>query len=267
MFVFKERNGVKFLTIEEFEATGLVKHCFSTRIGGVSTGEAASLNFGFSRKDTKENVIENFKIISDVVGVDFESLVLTDQVHGSTVREVTPADRGKGLTVESDISQVDAFVTNCAGVTLVTFHADCIPVFFLDPVKKAIGLAHSGWKGTYENISKNVVEKMKTLYGTNPKDLICAVGPSIMTCHFEVGDDVADMFGKCYGKEFIKQYDKPHIDLTAIVEKQLRSCGVESIVQSEICTYCQRDVFYSYRGDDHKTGSLIAMMCLTNEEG
>ena len=262
MFELREKDGVKYVVITEFEDTNLVNHCFSTRIGGVSTGEAGTLNFGFSRKDTRVNVLENFKIICKTIDVDFEKLVLTDQVHDNKVYKVTQKDAGKGITRESDIKCIDAFVTNVPHIPIVTFHADCIPVFFLDTNKKAIGLAHSGWKGTYENISKNVVDKMVQEYGTNPSDLICGIGPSIMECHFEVGDDVADMFAEKYGDEFVKMYDKPHINLTAIVEKQLRQCGVLKVVQSGICTYCNKNIYYSYRGDNHKTGSLISIMAL-----
>lgn len=262
MFELREKDKVKYLVITEFEDTNLVNHCFSTRIGGVSTGEAGTLNFGFGRKDTRENVIENFKIICKTINVDFERLVLTDQVHDNKVYKVTEDDAGKGVLRESDIKCIDAFVTDVPGVPIVTFHADCIPVFFLDPVKKAIGLAHSGWKGTYSNISKNVIDKMRVEYGTCPSDLMCGIGPSIMKCHFEVGEDVAQMFGEKYGEEFIEMHNKPHIDLTAIVEKQLRECGVSNIVQSGICTYCNNDIYYSYRGDNHKTGSLISIMAL-----
>lgn len=262
MFELKEKNKVKYLVITEFEDTNLVNHCFSTRIGGVSKGEAGTLNFGFSRKDTRENVLENYKIICETIDVDFQKLVLTDQIHDTIVYKVTEKDAGKGIIKESDIKGTDALVTNVPGIPIVTFHADCIPIFFLDTVKKAIGLAHSGWKGTYGNISKNVVDKMVAEYGTNPGDIICGIGPSIMQCHFEVGDDVAQMFGKRYGNEYIKMYQKPHIDLTAIVERQLRECGVKNIVQSDICTYCNNDIYYSYRGDNHKTGSLISIMAL-----
>lgn len=262
MFELREKDGVKYLVITEFEETSLVNHCFSTRIGGVTTGEAGTLNFGFSRKDTRENVLENFKIICKTIDVDFEKLVLTDQEHDTKVYKVTKDDEGKGIIRQSDIKCIDAFVTNVPGIPIVTFHADCIPVFFLDAKNKAIGLAHSGWKGTYGNISKNVVEKMTEEYGTKPNDLICGIGPSILECHFEVDDDLADMFSQRYGEEYIKMYDKPHINLTAIVEKQLKDCGVEKIVQSDICTYCNNDVYYSYRGDNHKTGSLISIMAL-----
>lgn len=262
MFELREKDKVKYLIITEFEETNLVNHCFSTRIGGVSTDEAGTLNFGFTRKDTRENVLENFKIICRTIGVDYNNLVLTDQVHDNKVYKVTEKDAGKGITRKSDIKCIDAFVTNVPHIPIVTFHADCIPVFFLDTKNKAIGLAHSGWKGTYSNISKNVIDKMAEEYGTNTKDLICAIGPSIMECHFEVGDDVAQMFAERYGIEFIKMYDKPHINLTAIVEKQLNSCGVEKVVQSNICTYCNNDIYYSYRGDNHKTGSLISIMAL-----
>ncbi len=262
MFELREKDKVKYLVITEFEETNLVNHCFSTRIGGVSTGEAGTLNFGFTRKDTRENVLENFKIICKTINVDYNRLVLTDQVHDSKVYTVTEDDVGKGITRESDIRCIDALVTNIPNIPIVTFHADCIPVFFLDTKNKAIGLAHSGWKGTYNNISKNVIDKMMDEYGTYPKDLICGIGPSIMECHFEVGDDVAQMFSEKYGCEFIKKYEKPHINLTAIVEQQLAQCGVLNIVQSNICTYCNNDIYYSYRGDNHKTGSLISVMAL-----
>lgn len=265
LFEFKEKNGVKFLTVGEFEATGLVRHCFSTRIGGVSVGEAASMNFGLSAEDSVDNVFENFKIICKTIGTDFESIVFADQVHKTNVRVVTDVDKGKGLLKKSDIKETDALVTDCPGVTLVTFHADCIPVFFLDVRKKAIGLAHSGWKGTYENISENVVKKMKETYQTDPSDLICAVGPSIRACHFEVGEPVADIFEKRYGKKYIKEYGKPHVDLASIVKSQLEKCGVGKVVMSDICTYCRNDIFYSYRGDNRKTGRLIAMMSLKEE--
>lgn len=262
MFELREKDGVKYLVITEFEDTNLVNHCFSTRIGGVSTGEAGTLNFGFTRRDTRENVLENFKIICKTIDVDYKKLVLTDQVHDNKVYMVTESDAGKGITRESDIKHIDALVTNIPGIPIVTFHADCIPVFFLDVNKRAIGLAHSGWKGTYSNISKKVVEKMVEEYGTNPKDLMCGIGPSIMQCHFEVGDDVAQMFRDKYGDDFIEIKTKPHINLTSIVEKQLRECGVENIFQSNICTHCNNDIYYSYRGDNHKTGSLISLMAL-----
>lgn len=262
MFELREKDNVKYLVITEFEDTNLVNHCFSTRIGGVSTGEAGTLNFGFSRKDTRENVLENFKIICKTIDVDFNRLVLTDQVHDNRVYKVTEKDAGKGIMAESDIKRVDAFVTDVPEIPIVTFHADCIPVFFLDTKQKAIGLAHSGWKGTYSNISRNVVEKMTEEYGTNPKDLICGIGPSILECHFEVDVDLADMFAQKYGNEFIKMYEKPHINLPAIVERQLVDCGVEKVVQSNICTFCNNDIYYSYRGDNHKTGSLISIMAL-----
>lgn len=262
MFELREKDGVKYLVITEFEDTNLVNHCFSTRIGGVSTGEAGTLNFGFTRRDTRENVLENFKIICKTIDVDYKKLVLTDQVHDNKVYKVTESDAGKGITRESDIKHIDALVTNIPNIPIVTFHADCIPVFFLDVNKRAIGLAHSGWKGTYSNISKKVVEKMVEEYGTNPKDLMCGIGPSIMQCHFEVGDDVAQMFRDKYGDDFIEIKTKPHISLTSIVEKQLRECGVENIFQSNICTHCNNDIYYSYRGDNHKTGSLISLMAL-----
>lgn len=262
MFQINEKNGVKYLTISEFQDTGLVRHCFSTRAGGVSTGEAAGLNLGFARKDTRENVLRNFQLLCDAIQVPAERLVLTDQVHGCSVRAATEEDAGKGIVRASDIRGVDALVTNVPNLPLCTFHADCIPLFLLDPVRRAIGLAHSGWKGTYLNIAKNTVETMQKQYGTNPADLLCGVGPSIGVCHFEVDEALAQEFSQKYGGRFIVQKQKPHVDLTAIVHQQLQDCGVQKVIQSGICTFCSKDLFYSYRGDRHRTGSLASVMML-----
>ena len=258
MFRLDEKNKIKYLINTEIESTGLVTHCFSTRIGGVSTGEAATMNFGFKRKDTRENILENFRRLSEVLNFDVNRCVLTNQVHNNIVRAVTNDDAGKGLVRESDIIGVDALVTNERDLPIFSFHADCTPIIFLDPVKKAIGVTHSGWKGTTLNIVQKTVDKLKECYGTAPSDLICAMGPSIGECHFEVDKDVADLFPQ----EFVKMYEKPHVDLWGVVESQLKNAGVGKIEMSRICTFCNNDLYYSYRGDNHCTGNTVAMIML-----
>jgi YfiH family protein len=254
MFKLNDVNGVKFMTIESFEKTLLVAHGFSTRVGGVSTGEASSLNLGIHRKDTPQNVQENFRLLCNAAGLDKNAIVMTDQVHGDNVHVAKRCDIGKR------IAKTDALITNEKGVVLCTFHADCIPIFFLDPVKKAIGLAHCGWRGTRLKIGVKVVEKMKAEYGCRPEDILVGIGPSIGVCHFEVDRDVADLFDEKY----VQMHQKPHIDLRQMCRDDLQSAGIrpDNITVSDICTYCSRDLFFSYRGDNMKTGSMASVMQL-----
>lgn len=252
MFKLNEKNKIKYYTIQAFEDSGLVRHAFSTRIGGVSTGEAATMNFGFNRKDTVENIYKNFELLCNAVGIDNRSLVMTKQVHGNDVYAAKKVDIGKR------IEAVDALVTNEAGVAICTFHADCTPLFFLDTKKKAIGLAHSGWRSTLLNIAAKTIEKMQSEYGCDPSNIIAAIGPSIGPCHFEVDSDVAEAFDEKY----ITRKDKPYIDLWRMCADQIIAAGVkeESLTSADICTFCSRDILYSYRGDKGKTGSMAAIL-------
>ena len=268
MFKHNKINNIEFLTITEFDKSGLVRHGFSTRKGGVSLGEAGTMNFGFNRKDTRENIVKNFELFCTVLGVDYKKIVFTNQTHEDVVYAVTKKDIGKGLMTISDIKGVDALVTNIPNIPLCTFHADCMPLFFLDTNKKAIGLTHSGWKSTLLNIAQKTVQKMQSEYGCNPADIIVAIGPSIGVCHFEVGQGVADKFKEKFGDEYIINGETPHIDLWQLCKSQLINAGILShnITITDICTFCNNDLFYSYRGDNHKTGSMVSIMELRGED-
>ena len=257
MFKFNDVNGVKYMTISAFEETNLVNHAFSTRIGGVSMGEAAALNLGFNRKDSVENIYENFRLLCGAAGVDDKSLVMAKQVHGSKVYSAQSGDAGRR------IDGVDALITNSPDVAICTFHADCIPIFFLDPIKKVIGLAHSGWRGTVANIARKTVEEMESKYNCRPNDILAAIGPSIGVCHFEVDAEVAALFGE----EYITGGEKPRIDLRRVCFDSLTAAGVPTpgITLTDICTYCSNDIFFSYRGDNKKTGSMAAVMQLRGD--
>ncbi len=264
-FKLVTKGNLEYLTIPSFEETGLVKHCFTTRRGGVSTGEAASLNLSFKRKDTPENVHKNFEIICSAIGVDHKRIVFSDQTHGKGIYIPTEKDVGKGLYRESDITDADGLVTIERNVPLCTFYADCVPLFFLDPNKKIIALVHSGWKSTMLEIGKEAVAVMKSL-GSNPRDILAAIGPSIGPCHFEVGEEVAGQFISKFGSEIADRTvgDKTYINLWTTNVNILLSSGIpdDNITLAKICTYCENDRFYSYRADNHKTGSLCGIMQL-----
>ena len=161
------------------EQTGIVGHCFSTRYGGVSEGFLGSMNLSFSRGDKKENVEENFRRITSVLGKSTKDLVFTDQTHTTNVRKVTAEDAGCGIVKDRGYTDIDGLITDEPGLVLATFYADCVPLYFVDPVHRAIGLSHSGWRGTAGRMGAVTLAAMEREYGTKPQDVICAIGPSI----------------------------------------------------------------------------------------
>ena len=257
---------IQFRNLKKYD--DIVTHCFTTKKGGVSTGEYTSLNLGFNRNDTRENVEENYQRICKVLNVKYESMVLSKQIHGNSIKEIYAEDMGKGTVKESDIYGYDGLITNVPGVALVTFYADCVPVFFLDPVKKVIALAHSGWKGTVLEIAREAILKMVGVYGCAVENIETAIGPSIGQCCFEVDEDVYIEFkakfqwmDQC---SLLKANAKWHIDLQEVIRRTLLDTGVknEKISISGICTMCNKHIFFSHRGDKGKTGSLTAIMML-----
>lgn len=256
---------IEFKNLKKFD--NILAHCFTTRLGGVSTGECSTLNLSFNRNDSRSNVVRNYHILADALGVDFDKMVLSNQIHDNKIRYIGADDAGKGLSKESDIVGYDGLTTNVPGIPLVTFYADCVPVLILDPVKKAITAVHSGWKSTLENISSEALKLMKEIYNSNMEELQIAIGPSICKSCFEVGEEVYKLFVNKYAwcNTYIeKQNEKYCIDLQQIIRKVLMDGGVpeENILLSDVCTKCNKDVFFSYRGDQRKTGSLAAVMML-----
>ena len=183
----KEENGVVWLEFPGLSSTGMVHHGFSTRLGGVSQGKFATMNLTFTKGDNPEHVMENYRRMARVLKVDEKRMVLSWQTHTTNVRVVTEEDAGKGIIRERDYKDVDGLITNVPGITLVTFFADCVPLYIVDPVHGAIGLSHSGWRGTVRRMGKKTLEAMNLEYGTRPEDVIAAIGPSICQDCFEIG--------------------------------------------------------------------------------
>lgn len=260
-------DGVKIIKFKNFEKYRNLKHAITTRCGGVSTGECASLNMSFGRKDERSNVEENFKRVCKVLDIEYEKLVFSNQIHGNKIWQADEKDRGKGIVKASDIVGYDGFVTNKAGIALVTFFADCVPVILYDPYRKAVASLHSGWKGTLKGISIEGLIMMKKLYGSNPDDIEAGIGPAIGKCCFEVQEDVASEFLSVKG---VQQYvvscgnKKWKIDLKGIIGKTLIENGVKqhNICTSELCTMCEQNLFFSHRRDHGKTGSMAAIVQL-----
>lgn len=259
-----------FLTYNRLSEIPFIRHAFSTRLGGVSEGEFASMNLSFGRGDADENVHENYKRLCKAAGFDYDSLVASKQVHETVVRKVTKENRGVGIYKPVDMPSVDALITIDPEVTLVTYYADCTPIFFVDTKTHAIGLAHAGWRSTVGEIALKVVEKMTAEYSTDPDDLVCAVGPVIGKCCYEVSADCADEFRKLFGSdtEVISagnKEDKFMIDLALANKLILMKAGVkeENIVISDLCTQCNSDLLWSHRATGGKRGTMSAFMQIT----
>ncbi|MBQ9613531.1 MAG: peptidoglycan editing factor PgeF [Lachnospiraceae bacterium] len=260
---------VPVLSFPALSATGIVEHGFSTRIGGVSTGVYSTLNFSVPRGDAPENVAENFRRIGAALGTDPEHMVLSHQIHKANVLRVDEKDAGKGTVRELTWDDADGLVTNTPGLTLVTFFADCVPVMFVDPVHRAIGSCHSGWRGTVLRISRNVLLKMKEEFGTAPSDVYCAIGPSICRSCYEISDEVADEFRKEFpGHEHELLFDvhggHAHLDLWEACRLTLLEAGVpaEHISVTDICTACNPDLLFSHRAAKGQHGLFCGFIRL-----
>ena len=188
--LLNEKNGVTYLTFEDF-GDDRIRYAYSTRLGGVSEGCFAEMNLSFTRGDEEAHVLENYKRMLSVLEATPEDITCTFQTHTTNIRQVSSADRGKGVIRERDYTDIDGLVTDEPGIVLSIFAADCVPLLFYDPVHTAIGAAHAGWRGSVDNMAEKMVRAMNVLYGTLPADMRCTIGPSICADCYEVSEDVA----------------------------------------------------------------------------
>lgn len=251
------------------DETGIVEHCFTTRLGGVSEDIYASLNFSFVRGDKPESVLENYRRVAQVFGKTADDFVCTDQTHTTTVLRVGKKECGCGVTKERLYADVDGLITNESGVILSTFYADCVPLYFVDPIHKAIGLSHSGWRGTAGRMGRSTLEAMEQAFGTNPAEVYAAIGPSICRECYEISEDVAEHFlkeFKGHEEEILlnKGNGKYQLDLWQANEIVMLDAGIlpEHLAVTNICTCCNSEVLFSHRASHGKRGNLAAFLML-----
>ena len=273
-FIQREVNGVVFLASPLLSGDG-VRHGFSTRLGGVSQGHLASMNLRFesdildpeNRDPEIGRVRTNYRLLCEALGMDRERVVLSRQVHQDTVRVVTEADAGKGLSRPRDYDGADGLVTDVPGLPLFVFSADCITVLLHDPVRRAVGAVHAGWRGTALGIVKKAVETMTAAYGTDPGDLRAAIGPGIGPCCFETHGDVPEALLAGMGEEarpFIAPHgaEKFRVDLKGVNRRWLELAGVERIEVCDLCTACRGDLFWSHRRLGSRRGVQVSAIAL-----
>ena len=259
MIITKKTGTLEMLVAENISAP----HCFTTRLGGVSTGIFDSLNLGLNRGDDPENVVENYRRIGAVLGFTPEDVVNARQTHSDIVVKVGRANRGN-LTVPGASPECDALITNEPGVALYVSTADCTPILLHDPVTGAVGAVHAGWRGTASAIGGKAVEAMVREFGCDPAHIRAAIGPNVGFCHFETDADVPNAMRDAFGPEvepFIRSVgDKYYVNLKEINALILRRAGVRHIEISDACTMCQPHRFWSHRitrGQRGAQGAII----------
>ena len=278
-------------------ASGMAQHMITMRRGGVSSGIYATLNLSFGRGDDDANVHENIRRVAAAFGTDEAHMVFSHQVHETNVLRVTAADAGMGVTRPMEWPSADGLVTNEPGLVLGAFFADCVPLLFLDPVHRAVGVSHSGWRGTAGRIGRVTLEVMSREFGTDPADVLVGIGPSICQDHYEVSEDVAARFreefpdgaegAECadpgagaagiYAGEAGGEVRRTHpmlryagrpghmqLDLWEACRVTLLEAGVpeENIHVTDICTCCNPDLLFSHRASHGRRGNIGAFIML-----
>lgn len=273
----REKEGVVYYTFPAFEALPFVRHGFSTRLGGVSEGIYSSMNLSFTRGDDPACVRENFRRFCAAAGMDDRQVVVSAQEHHVNLYNATAADRGRGVDRERGYADVDGLLTDEPGVVLCTQYADCVPLLFVDPVRRVVATSHAGWKGTVARIGAVTVERMAADYGCRREDILAAVAPSIGPCCFEVDEPVFTAFFQAFSQAFAEEggfnadcYEKKsggkyHLNLWEINRRTLREAGLpaENITVTDLCTRCHPDLFWSHRAAGPQRGSLAAFIALS----
>lgn len=279
-------SPVWHLKFAPFEKSGFVRQCFSTRLGGVSSGMYESMNLTFNdvgpyKADTEENVLENFRRMSSVINIPTERMVYSKQTHTTNVMAVSDEHAGMGIVRKRSFDNIDGLITKTAGLCLVTSFADCIPVVMADERHRCIASVHAGWRGTVGNIAAKAVSAMSREFGSLPEDLTAFIGPGICADCYEVGEDVAERFKNTYneeergvilGKKTAGAKDilqnaalqnealqgKFYLNLPAANYFNLLNAGLkpENIYVSDICTCCNSEVLFSHRASGGRRGIL-----------
>ncbi|MBQ4610528.1 MAG: peptidoglycan editing factor PgeF [Clostridia bacterium] len=267
-FLYKKTPaGTGLYCAASLEEAGGVSHGFSTREGGITTDPPyASLNLSWNRCGSEEEVIANFRIFAEGAGVDYDDMAVVNHEHGNTVLRLEREHRGRGFSLEP-LPFCDGIITNDPAVALVTSHADCGAYFFYDPVHRAAGMAHAGWKGTILRIGARMAERMAEEYGTDPADIIAAAGPCICKDCFEVDEDLGKRFASEFAQEGIMRPGGPgkaYVDLELAAAVQFIEAGIrpENITLMNACTYENEKMFFSHRRDKGVTGSMAAFIKL-----
>ena len=260
-------NGLIYDTADGLSAAGGVRHAFTTRLGGVSSAPCDSLNFFENHGDPLENILENYRLLGEAVGLDMTRAVGNRQVHGDAVKRIVAADAGR-IRYRERPYDADGLVTDVPNLPLVAFSADCCTLLLYDPIQRCIGAVPAGWKGPALGVVRRAVETMADAFGSAPADVRAALGPAIGPCCFETDRDVPDAILAGFGAEaerFIERRgEKFHVDLRGVNRAWLLRAGLlpEHVEAHEDCTACRLDRYWSHRKLGARRGGQIAVIAL-----
>jgi len=266
-WIWNEQNHIKYITLPEWKSLGATA-AFSSRWSGVSDAPFKSLNLGLHVGDDYKRVIYNRKEFLNIFDLQLEDVVCCEQVHGSKVKIVDEGYKGRGAYSYADsIADHDGLITNKPGVGLLTFYADCIPLYFFDPCQKVIALAHSGWKGTMGKIAEQVLLSMQQSFHCAVENIKVFIGPGIGPCCYSIQPDLAEKVEKRFpGYSEIILYENESIkwDLKNTNRQILLAAGIKStnLTLCDLCTACNKQKFFSYRAEQGKTGRMAALLVL-----
>ncbi|MDD5016929.1 MAG: peptidoglycan editing factor PgeF [Eubacteriales bacterium] len=266
-FTLWKKEGVRYLTIPAFDKAGGVVCAFSTRIGGVSAKPYDTLNFSRKREQNNHNYLENMKRFAHAAGFNHENAVSINYAHSAVIYKADESDKGHGVVSGNLAVTCDGLVTDTVNLPLISYHADCVPLFFYDPKRRAVAICHAGWKGVASHMATSAISSL-TGIGCMPKDILAAIGPCISVKHFEVKQDVGDIFKYEFGDNTIEIRDgRIYIDLVKSCVIDMLNSGIEpqNMTVSDLCTYEDSYLFFSHRRDKGKTGSMAAVIKLLNE--
>lgn len=256
----KQHNDLTYFRFESLPANGRVNHAVFSRRGGASEGPFASLNLSMSVPDERERVYANRRQVYGLFGRDTDTVVHAHLVHGNTVARVTQANNGEW------VEHVDALVTDEPDCVLTMNFADCAPVVVYDPVRHAAGIGHAGWRGTVANVAGAMVQAMTAEFGSDPADLVAAVGPCIGPCCYEVGEEVETAVTASFGAPnglLRPSGERYYFDLPGANRRQLAEAGVGQVELSGLCSACRTDLFFSHRAEKGRTGRFGVVVALT----
>lgn len=254
-----EIHGTVFYQVELFAAFENLAHAVTTRHGGVSPAPFHSLNLSAHVGDTPENVRENLERLHTALELERAATVDASQAQADAVARVTQNERG------TRIKGVDGLITNERNIALMLRFADCVPILLYDPAHQAIGIAHAGWRGTVTHVVTKTVNAMRDAFGTQPRELVACVGPSIGPCCYAIGTDVQEQVERAFPlhhETLLTHNGATHLNLWAANALQLRALGVEQIHIAGVCTADHTDDFYSWRRERAQTGRFGAIIAL-----
>lgn len=263
-FNILERNGVKFLSVPAFDEAGGVLSAFSTRVGGVSSKPFNTLNFSKKREQNDNNFFENLNRFGNAAGFDYRKTVAINYAHSPDLYRAVMDDAGRGIIRENVPVFCDGIYTDTTGIPIMSFHADCVPLFFYDPKGRSAAVCHAGWRGVAAHMASNAVSSLVSL-GSRESDILAAIGPCISGEYYEVGRDVAEVFLNGFGNDTVTYRNgSVYLDLVKACLSEFINCGIlpEHITVSGLCTYKESGLFFSHRRDRGNTGSMAAVLQL-----